>query len=575
MPQAQTVEFPKRFPLVIQPENRDSTTAKDAKLINAYVEREEGQQEPNLYKRPGLLQTGVTQSGDGLGVFNWLGDIYAIFGSTMYKNGVALSGTLDTTGGVYRFAQSVGDTPRMQFGNGVASYNYDPSAGIVQISTSATVDAPDLAQGIEYTIASVGTTDFTKIGAASNTIGVVFTSVNIGMTYAGSLVAGLTYTITTLGNTDWVAVGASANVLGTVFVATGVGAGTGVATGASNGTGTATTTSNFPVPAVKGWAYLDGTTYVMNSSASIRGCADLNDPTDWSDVLNRLTAQIEADGGVFLAQQLVYVIAIGQWSTEVFYDAQNAVASPLSPVQGAKINHGCANGDSVQEIDGSLFWVTTNRSAAAQVIMVDQLKPTIISTKALDRILGAADLTSMKSFGLKYGGHRFYGITLPADNLTLVYDAAERLWAQWTDENGNYWPIVSSSYLANTGSILQHATNGKLYLFDLDYATDDGAMIPVDIYTPNFDGATRRRKQLNVLEFLADRTEGSKLEVRYNDSDYRADAWSNFRPVDLSVERPFLENNGSFVRRAYHIRHRCNTSLRMQGLEMQVDLGTL
>ena len=469
MAQAETVTFPKRFPLIIQPENRDADTAKDAKLINAYVEREPGQQDPHLYKRPGLLQTGTTQSGAGLGVYNWLGDIYSIFGATMYKNGVALAGTLDTTGGVYRFSQSLGATRRMQFGNGVASYNYDSGAGIV---------------AIPYT-------------------------------------------------------------------------------------------DNFPNPPVKGWAYLDGTTYVMNSDASVRGCAEINDPTDWSDILNRLTAQIEADGGVFLAQQLVYVVALGQWSTEVFYDAQNATASPLGPVQGAKINFGCANGDSVQDIDGTLFWLAINRSAAVQVIMVEQLKPTIVSSKALERILGAADLTSVYSFGIKYGGHRFYGITLVNENLTFVYDAAEKMWAQWTDTNGNYWPISSVTYQANVGTILQHESNGKLYLLDAAYTSDDGDAILTDIYTPNFDGGTRRRKQLNILGFLADQTAGSSLEVRYNDHDYDPAKWSNFRPVDLSVEKPFLENNGSFVRRAYHIRHRSNTRLRMQGLEMQVDLGTL
>jgi hypothetical protein len=226
MPQAQTVAQPPRFPLVVGPENRDADTAKDAKLINAYVEVDQAQQKIFVYKRPGLLQTGTTKTGNGYGVFNWLGDIYSIFGATMYKNGVALSGTLDTTGGMYRFSQCVGATPRMQFGNGAASYNYDSGAGIVQIPA-----------GVD----------------------------------------------------------------------------------------------NFPTTCVKGWAYLDGTTYVMDANASIRGCATINDPTDWSDVLNRITAQIEADGGVFLSHQLVYVIALSQWSTEVFYDALNPTGSPPRP----------------------------------------------------------------------------------------------------------------------------------------------------------------------------------------------------------------------------------------------------
>jgi hypothetical protein len=576
MPQVITVVLPKRFPLVIQPENRDADTAKDAKLINAYVETDPITKEPHIYKRPGLLQTGTTKSGNGYGVFNWLGDIYSIFGATMYKNGVALTGTLDTTGGVYKFSQSRGAIPRMQFGNGVAAYNYSDSAGIVAIGGVSTITAPEMVNGVTYTIAtSTGSTNFTLTGAASNTVGEVFTATGLGLTYAGLFVPGLIYTIVSLGTTDWVAIGALGNILGVVFIATGVGSGTGSATAVQRGTDTVTTVSNFPTAAVKGWAYLDGTTYVMDANASIRGCASLNDPTDWSDVLNRLTAQIEADGGVFLAQQLVYVLALGQWSTEVFYDALNQAGSPLGPVQGAKINYGCANQDSVREIDGALFWLATNRSAAVQVVMIEKLVTTIISTDPLERILGAADLSSVHSFGLKYGGHRFYGITLIASNLTFVYDVNEQRWAQWTDENGNYFPIVATSFILSTGSILQHETNGKLYMLDSAYTTDDGDAITVDIYTQNFDGGTQRRKQLNILSFVADQTPGSYLDVRYNDKDYKATAWTNFRRVDLNLEKPLLENNGSFVRRAYHLRHKCNTRLRIAAAELQLDLGTL
>lgn len=468
MAQVETVALPKRFPLILQPENRAEDTTKDARLVNGYIETNKKTGELWVYKRPGLAQSGTAQTGAGVGVFNWLGNIYSIFGATMYKDGVALAGALNTAGGVYRFSQSLGATPRLQFGNGVVNYNYDSGAGIVAM--------------------------------------------------AGA---------------------------------------------------------NLPSSPVKGIVYLDGTTYLLDSTASIRGCAVINDPTDWSDVLNRISAQIEADNGVHLAKQLVYVIVLGQWSTEVFYDQQNTAASPLGPVQGAKINYGCAHQDSVQEIDGTLIWLSTNRSSAYQVVLVDNLKVQVISTKAVERLLGEADLTTVYSFGLKYEGHRFYGITLKNDNITLVYDLAEDLWSQWTDANGNYWPIVSSTYSTTAGRILQHETNGKLYLLDAAYTNDDSVIFPVDLYTPNFEAGTKRRKHLGMLEIVGDRVTGSELLIRSNDYDYEADKWTNFRRVDLSQRRPQLLNNGTFTRRAYHLRHQSNTRFRLQALEMQLDLGTL
>lgn len=521
MPQVETVAIPKRLPLLIRPENRSETPTQDARLINGYMEKREGMEEYHIYKRPGLLQFGEAQSGNGYGVYNWQGDIYAIFGTTMYKNGVALAGTLDTTGGVYSFSQSLGGTLRMQFGNGVKAYNYDAAGGIVEILAIITTTAGDFITA-EYTILTVGTTDFTLIGASSNTVGVVFT-----------------------------------------------------ATGPGTGTGTATRASNFPFPSLKGWAYLDGTTYVGAPNADIRGCAEINNPTDWSDPLNTLSAQIEADGGVALAKQLVYVILLGEWSTEVFYDQANPVASPLGPVQGAKISYGCANADSVQDIDGVLLWIATNRSAAPQVLLLENLKPSIVSTQPIERLLGEADLSEVFSFGIKYEGHRFYGITLKQENLTLVYDLTEHLWSQWTDASGNYWPIVATTFSSAQGRILQHETNGKLYQFDSTYTSDAGTPISVDLYTPNFDGGVRRRKQLNVMEFIADQTPGSSLQVRCNDHDYATDKWTNFRNVDLSLRKPVLTNNGTFMRRAYHFHHQCDTRLRIQAIELQMDLGTL
>lgn len=63
--------------------------------------------------------------------------------------------------------------------------------------------------------------------------GTAFTTVNVT---AGSFVATRTYTIVSVGTTDFTAIGASANQVGVTFVAYGVGTGTGVAsTGLKNG----------------------------------------------------------------------------------------------------------------------------------------------------------------------------------------------------------------------------------------------------------------------------------------------------------------------------------------------------
>jgi hypothetical protein len=90
-----------------------------------------------------------------------------------------------------------------------------------------------------YTIISVGTTDFTAIGASANNVGVTFVATGAGSgtgtakTTAANwtipFVTGATYFITSVGTTDFTLIGAANNNVGTGFVATGPGTGTGTA----------------------------------------------------------------------------------------------------------------------------------------------------------------------------------------------------------------------------------------------------------------------------------------------------------------------------------------------------------
>jgi hypothetical protein len=328
---------------------------------------------------------------------------------------------------------------------------------------------------------------------------------------------------------------------------------------------------DFPSPHCKGFAYLDETTYVFDNAAGIHGSA-LNDPTSW-DPLNKIVAQIEPDLGVSLGKQLVYVVAFKQWSTELFFDAANATGSPLGAFQGGKIDYGCLHADSVQDLDGTLVWLSSNKEAAIQVVSMEQSKLQVISTKAVERLLKGLDYTTIYSLRLKIAGHKFYILTIKNSNLTLAYDFAEGAWAQWTDVNGNYLPYVASTYDSSKRILWQHESNGKIYYIDPLYYNDDGDLIISDIYTPNFDDGTSFRKTLDKMKFIGDQQTGSVLLARYSDDDYQT--WSNFRTVNLWVKSPMLNNCGTFVRRAYHFRHQSNTPLRIDAVDLQIRIGTM
>lgn len=120
------------------------------------------------------------------------------------------------------------------------------------------VTAGSFVTGKAYTITTLGTTNFTLIGASANTVGVTFVATGAGsgtgtatpvtwvlggasseysvtrmsaIVTAGNFVVGNKYTIVTVGTTNFTAIGAASNTVGVVFTATGVGSGTGLAAG--------------------------------------------------------------------------------------------------------------------------------------------------------------------------------------------------------------------------------------------------------------------------------------------------------------------------------------------------------
>ena len=656
--QAQTVSEPFKMPLVTVFGNRDETTNKDSKLVNCFAEKDLEIGDYWVEKRPGL-ELYSQKSGAGYGVYNWDGDIYSIFGNTLYREGslatVAL-GTVNTSNGVYRFVQMRGAPNKLVLGNGVNAY-YTDGVTLFPFPEYVPINAGDFVAGKKYTVLTTGTTDWTDCGAVGQPVDDV-------EVLSGNFVVGLIYTITFLGDTwikvksggmtwqvsgytDFTLIGASQNQVGISFTATGTGYGAGfyhgtgtgraklstiatnttfTATNQGSGTGTAALSiqsltdgglyqiayvgtsnftligattntvgtnftadlrngagvgtgsvlihSNFPIRFCKGWAYLDGTLYVMDPEGRIYGSRNMDDPVAW-DSLNMIVARIEPDKGMALAKQMSYVIALKEWTTEVFYDAGNPVGSPLAPVLGAKSPYGCASADSVQEIDDTLYWISTNRSVSPQVVRMRDLKVEVVSYPTIEKLLDQVDFSEVASWTFKHGGHRFYGVTIKNADLTLVLDIDQQLWYQWADPDGTYWSIVGTTFSPYDDRIGQHETNGKLLRIEGAYEipTDDGVIFDVDIVTQNSNFGVDRRKYLKMMRFSCNQVPGALLYLRVTDDDYQN--WSQYRRVDLGVKRPVLIDCGSFYRRAWHLKHRAPTPFRIKSAELQLDIGVL
>lgn len=525
-----------RIPFAASVANRDEMPTVDARLINGFLEKGEDKT-LYAYRRPGTKVNYSVGAAPGRGIYNWEGDIYSVFGTDFYKNATRVATVVDD-GTIYTFSSNLGATPHLFFHNTLAGYTYDPIGGVVLIpsGTAATVMG-DLSSGNNH-IKNI----------TPNTTGIAVSDLVSGL----GIPSGVTVVSVDSSTQITMSANATANYIqNTVSILT-------------------PGQTAFPPLLVPGQAFLDGTTYVMDPKAHIFG-SEINDTKSW-DPENYLTAQIEPDGGVALAKQLVYVIAFKQWSTEFFYDAAQPSGSPLGDVQGNKINQGCRDAGSVADSEGALIWVTTTRQGNVGVWIIDAARGSSIGSGSVERLLQDASYVGCCSYALHTGGHRFYVLNVPAANLTLIFDLATNEWYRWTDTNGNYLPYVAATFGANQIVLLQHATNGSVYQMSTNFHDDSGSVIPWDLYTPNYDAGQRINKELARMDFIGDQTPGCWIITTHSEDDYKT--WSAPRMTDMGQQRPNLKDCGSFRRRAWHFSNRTKTFLRIQAVELDIKAGT-
>ena len=107
--------------------------------------------------------------------------------------------------------------------NGLGSTSFK-IGDLYQNAVANTADYPgSLVIGRSYTIVTAGTTIWTDLGSANNTVGTTFTATATGLVTTGNFISGRSYTITFAGNTDFTKFGASSNTIGVTFTATGSG----------------------------------------------------------------------------------------------------------------------------------------------------------------------------------------------------------------------------------------------------------------------------------------------------------------------------------------------------------------
>jgi hypothetical protein len=187
---------------------------------------------------------------------------------------------------------------------------------------------------------------------------------------------------------------------------------------------------------------------------------------------------------------------IGEATTEPWYNAGNATF-PLSRIEGAMQQIGCAAAQSVVRTGKGLIWLARSERGGNSVIMTQGYAYNVISTPAVSWALNQYQTVS-DAIGYIYTeeGHEFYVLILPAADATWVYDLTTGEWHRRASfSSGTFHRQKINGLIDVSGvKIGGDYTNGKIYWQSRTlYADDDQPLVAVRRASHVWDKADRAR----------------------------------------------------------------------------------
>ena len=194
------------------------------------------------------------------------------------------------------------------------------------------------------------------------------------------------------------------------------------------------------------------------------------------DPLSFASAEGSPDGLVCVNVDHREAWLFGTDSIEVWYDA-GLPDFPLTRIQGAFNEIGCAAAFSVAKLDNGLFWLGQDARGHGIVYRSQGYTGVRISTHAVEwQIQQYGDMSNAVGYTYQQDGHAFYVLNFPTANITWVYDVATQGWHEragflngaFTRNRGN----CQCNFQGDT--IVGDFENGNIYQLDLvQYADHD------------------------------------------------------------------------------------------------------
>tara|TARA_R110000868_G_scaffold294619_1_gene555130 strand:+ start:1881 stop:3413 length:1533 start_codon:yes stop_codon:yes gene_type:complete len=233
------------------------------------------------------------------------------------------------------------------------------------------------------------------------------------------------------------------------------------------------TDSVFPGAVTVG--YLDGYFVFNQPNSQLLWITSLFEGTS-IDALDFASAEGAPDNLVSLIVDHRELWLFGTNSVEVWYDSGTG-DFPLTRIQGAFNEIGCAAAYSVAKLDNALFWLGSDARGQGIVYRANGYTGTRVSTHAIEYAIAQyGSISDAIAYTYQQEGHAFYVLNFPSSNATWVYDVSTQAWherAGW--ENSQFTRHRSNCQMSfNNQIVVGDFQNSNLYTFDLDVYADNG-----------------------------------------------------------------------------------------------------
>jgi hypothetical protein len=363
----------------------------------------------------------------------------------------------------------------------------------------------------------------------------------------------------------------------------------------------------FPV-AIDGYVFLaKATTSHTLGYADIYN-SDLNNPLSWT-AGSFISAEMYADRLKALVRVNNYILAIGQDSCEYFYDAGNALGSPLARYENAAIPVGCLHPNSIAYLKDTTMFLGNPGNGEQCFVFIKGFKHKIVEAKAVTSVLqkqlndGTTDFTKLRAGFFHQEGQLFYFLAFDGTQTdtgwtteTVVYSVDCDMWVRTRSDMYNGSPQPSGQYgfpvlfthdtvsrFPYTFFAGQMSVTGKVVFGHLDPNVKYDQFDPFNTYNiyqeinvPPYNADTWNRKFMSRLSVNYrvkggdDNTTGAVgLVVKYSDD--QGVSYSTVFPAGSKAnDFPFYLQLGSFRERMFKI---VNYSTRMRFYNLEVDIN--